>query len=30
VLNLEDQVQLVFVFYDHAGTHLCGGNRHLS
>jgi hypothetical protein len=30
VLDFEDQVQLVFVFDDHAGTKMCGGNRHKS
>ena len=30
VLDLEDQVQLVVVLDDHAGTHLSGGNRHKS
>ena len=28
VFDLEDQVQLVVVLDDHAGTHLGGGNRH--
>ena len=30
VLDLENQVQLVVVLDDHAGTHLSGGNRHKS
>ncbi len=28
VFHLENQVQLVIVLDDHAGTHLRGGNRH--
>jgi hypothetical protein len=28
MLDLENQVKLVVVLDDHAGTHLSGGNRH--
>jgi hypothetical protein len=28
VLHFEDQMQLVFMLNNHAGTHLRGGNRH--
>ncbi len=28
VLDGEDKMQIVLELDDHAGTHLCGGNRH--